>query len=240
MTVAGYIFQVEHDADVPDQNHQQTDLQSYAALLGVSIDIFYIEMGISIKRPFHKRDTGARILDELTEGDMLLTGRAEWVLSSAKDGLGLITLLAEKGVALYCQDLDGNLSTPEKRKLVVSEGKAEFTQKLLASLAVCEGSRHGEAIKAAKRQMAREGKYIGGPVPFGWQVKNGVLRKDREQQKIINQIKRWRSDRWSYRDIAVKLRKNLGVKLSHEGIRKVLLNSAAREGKKTGSGYPKF
>jgi DNA invertase Pin-like site-specific DNA recombinase len=232
MTVAGYIFQVEHDPTIPDQKRQQADLQSYAAQLGVKVDFYCVEKGISIKRPFGKRVEGVRILGELGRGDVLLTGRAEWVLSSAKDGLGLLTQLEEKGIALYCQDLNENLSLPEERKLVVSEGKAEFTKKLLAVLAVCESSKHGESIKAAKRQMAKEGRYIGGPVPFGWQVKDGFLKKDRGQQKVIGQIKKWRADRWSYRDIAAKLREKHGVKLSHEGIRKVLLKSDAGDGKR--------
>lgn len=231
MTVAGYIFQVEHDPTIPDQNCQQTDLQAYAEQLGVKVDFYCVEKGISIKRPFGKRAEGAKILDALGKGDILLTGRAEWVLSSAKDGLSLVTLLEEKSIALYCQDLDENLSIPEERKLVVSEGKAEFTKKLLAALAVCEGSQHGESIKAAKRQMAKEGRYIGGPVPFGWNVKDGFLKKDREQQKVIGQIKKWRADRWSYRDIAAKLREKYGIKLSHEGIRKVLLKSDDSEGR---------
>ncbi len=231
MTVAGYIFQVEHDPTIPDQNRQLTDLQSYAAQLGMKVDFYCVEKGISIKRPFGKRVEGAKILGELAQGDILLAGKAEWVLSSARDGLDLITQLKKKGVALYCQDLNENLSIPEERKLVVSEGKAEFTQKLLKALAVCESSKHGESIKAAKRQMAKEGRYIGGPVPFGWRVRDGFLKKDVEQQKVISQIKKWRADRWSYRDIVTKLREKFGIKLSHEGIRKVLLKSESRNGK---------
>lgn len=229
MTVVGYIFQMEHDPNIPSQKNQQNELCSYAAQLELVVDFFCVEEGVSIKRPFDKRKEGGKILGELEDGDILLTGRAEWVLGSAKDGLSLVTHLEERGIALYCYDLGENVSLPEERKLVVSEGKAEFTKKLLAALAVCESSKHGEAIKAAKRQMVKEGRYIGGPVPFGWQVKNGFLKKDQEQQKVIKQMRKWRSDRWSYRDIAVKLRENLGVKLSHEGIRKVLLNSDARD-----------
>ncbi len=235
MTVVGYIFQAEHDPGIPDQVSQQRDLESYAAQLGIKVDYCCVEKGTSIKRPFGKRSEGTKILDGLTKGDVLLTGRAEWILGSARDALTLVTLLEERGVALYCRDLDENLSLPEERKLVVSEGKAEFTKKLLRSLAACEISKHGESIKAAKRQMAREGRYIGGPVPFGWYVKDGFLKKDREQQKVIRQMRRWRLDRWSYRDIAIKLRENLGVRLSHEGVRKVLLSSDAGDEKKNKS-----
>ena len=37
MTVIGYIFQVEHDPNIPNQKSQQTDLQSYATQLGVAV-----------------------------------------------------------------------------------------------------------------------------------------------------------------------------------------------------------
>lgn len=223
MTVVGYVFLDEQDTEIPDEVSQQKVLNDYAGQLGLALDGFSVEVGVSKKRPFLDRVEGQRLFARLQRGDVILVSKAEWVLGSAREGLRFLTALAEQGIALYCGDLEENISLPAERKLVVSEGQAEFTKKLLNSLAAIESSRHGEAIKAAKRQMTREGKYIGGPVPFGWYVKDGFLARDKEQQKVIRQMRKWREDRWSYRDISLKLGDTYGIRLSHEGVRKVLL-----------------
>lgn len=229
MGAIGYIFQSASDSEIPDGTIQENVLEKYARQLGVEIKYYCYERGSSLRRPFGERLAGAKLLDDLQHGDVLLTGKAEWVLCSAKEGGKLLNQLEKKGVALYCLDLEANISLPQERKLMVSDGQAGFTKKLLRSLAACESSKHGEAIRAAKREMLKEGKYVGGPIPFGWRVTNGYLTKDKEQQRIIRQIKKWRSDRWSYRDISVKLHDSFGIKLSHEGVRKVLKGDEARQ-----------
>ena len=229
MSAVGYVFQLATDPDIPAEDVQQTALAKYAGQLGTEIHYYCYERGISLRKPFRERAAGAELLNNLQAGDLVLTGKAEWVLSSAKEGGKLLGHLEKMGVALYCLDLDANISLPQKRKLMVSDGQAGFTRKLLKSLAACESSKHGEAIRAAKQEMLKEGKYVGGPIPFGWQVKNGYLVKDKEQQRIIRQIRKWRLDRWSYRDIAAKLYDDFGLKFSHEGVRKVLIGNEARQ-----------
>jgi len=225
MNVTGYIFVEQSDGDEQQISRRQHELQEYAAQRGFSLHTFAVERGSSVKRPFRKRPQGRRILTESRPGDIVITGKAEWVLGSAREGLRLVTTLEEKNVSLYCLDLDEDISLPQERKLMVYEGGAALTRKLLMALAVCESSSHGESIEAAKKRMREDGKYIGGPVPFGWRVSDGFLRKDREQQKIIRRIEKLRGDRWSYRDIAIKLKENYDVHLSHEGIRKILQNN---------------
>jgi DNA invertase Pin-like site-specific DNA recombinase len=228
MDAIGYVFQSTYESEIPDGDVQEVALK-YARQLGMDIQYYCYEQGASLRKPFHERPAGGKLFDNLQHGNVVITGKAEWVLCSAKEGGKLLNQLEKKGVALYCLDLDANISLPQERKLIVSDGQAGFAKKLLKSLAACESSKHGEAIRAAKREMLKEGKYVGGPIPFGWRVKNGSLTKDKEQQRIIRQIKKWRSDRWSYRDISVKLRDSFGIKLSHEGVRKVLIGDEARQ-----------
>jgi DNA invertase Pin-like site-specific DNA recombinase len=223
MTVIGYIFLGESDTGIDGVKEQRSTLEQYAASLGLRLDRLCIDRGVSLKRPFGERPQGRGFLAEVEPGDIIVAAKAAWVLGSAREGLNLINRLREKNVSLYCVDLAENLSLPMARKLVVYEGGATLIRQLLMSIAECESSSHGDSIKAAKRQMKKEGKYLGGPVPFGWQVKAGFLVKDVEQQKIIRKIQKLRADRWSYRDIAGKLKDLFGVQLSHEGIRKILL-----------------
>ncbi|MBM9603446.1 recombinase family protein [Desulfopila inferna] len=223
MTVTGYLLLEESAADITAVDIERRTIERYAATIGVRLDHLRIEQGTSIRRPFAERTQGRKILAEIEKGDSIVAGKAEWVLSSAREGLHLINMLQERKVALYCADLEENITLPVERKLVVYEGGADLVKRLLISLAACESSSHGDSIRAAKRQMKKEGKYLGGPVPFGWHVKAGFLVQDREQQKVIREIRKLRADRWSYRDIAQKLTHLFGLQLSHEGIRKILL-----------------
>ncbi len=160
----------------------------------------------------------------MKEGDVLIVQKASWLLSSAKEAARLIKGFARKNIELHCADLGENISIPAERKLVVSEGSAAIVMGVMEALALCESSKHGESIRAAKKQLKKEGRYLGGPVPFGWKVNStsGELVQNPSEQRVIKEIIRLREDRWSYRDISVKLREGFQVKLSHEGIRKIL------------------
>lgn len=218
MTVAGYIFKEDENCNIEEQ---RSAIEQYSVSLGLRIDHIYIEKAV-LKQPFAERSEGRRIVKLLQSGDSIICCNVKWVLASARDGLRLITSLRNKEISLYCVDVGENLSMPAERKLVVSEGGAELVKKLLGALAACESSKHGDSIRTAKQQMKKEGKYLGGPVPLGWKVKDGFLIKDAEQQKIIASIRKLRTERWSYRDIAKKLNDHYNVQLSHEGIRKIV------------------
>lgn len=221
MNVRGYLFSDEQD-DGAVEAHMR-EMEHFTAGLGGRLSLYYVETDSSLKMPFRERAEGKKLLADLQSGDVIVTAKAEWVLSSAKEGLGLISSLAENAISLYCVDLGENITLPSPRQLVVSEGNAQLIRKLLESLAVSESTTHGQSIKAAKRRMKKEGKYLGGPVPFGWCVQGEYLVKDKEQQKIIREIRKLKADRWSYRDIAKKLNERFDIHLSHEGVRKVLI-----------------
>jgi len=223
MSVFGYIFLALEKENLVAAEEQQAALCSHAQSAGTVIEEFFVEEGATLKRPFKERTTGSRLVARCSAGDVILTTKAAWILSSAGEGSKLLRKLRENDVSLYCLDLGENITVDEKRKLIVYEGCAGIVQKLLASLAVCEGSKHGEAIRATKRSLKKQGKYIGGPVPFGWEVnEERVLVQNKEQQEIIQAILAMRKDRWSYRDISKKLDVEFGIQLSHAGVRRIL------------------
>lgn len=224
MSVIGYILPDQSTAHGISVGEQQRNIRRFGLELGENVDNIYIEEGSSLKRPFRERKEGKRILKTVQSGDIIIAMKTEWILGSAREGLWLVKTLHSRAVSLYCVDLGENLSLPTERKLMVSEGSALIIKKLLQALVVCERSKHGESIKAVKRQMKKEGKYLGGPVPFGWKVENGFLIKDNERQQVIEEIQKLRSDRWSYRDIVRKLKEKFGIQLSHESIRRISKN----------------
>jgi DNA invertase Pin-like site-specific DNA recombinase len=225
MSVFGYIFSALDKEQQVTVEEQQDALNDYARSIGLPIEDIFIEDGATLKKPFKERTAGGRLMGRCIAGDAIITMKAAWILSSAGDGVSLLQALRKKNIAMHCVDLGDNISVDEKRKLVVYEGCAGIVQKLLSALAVCESSSHGEAIRATKRTLKKKGKYIGGPVPFGWEVNDKrVLVHNKEQQKIITTIAAWREDRWSYRDISRKLKDEYNVQLSHAGVRRILDN----------------
>ena len=223
MRVFGYIFLARDIHHVVPEGEQQVALLEYGRGLGCPVDEIIIEDTALLKRPFKDRPAGGKLLRTCSAGDTILVMKAAWVLSSADDGDRLLRMLRTAQIALHCLDLGGNISLPEKRRLMVSEGPAAVVEKLLAALTISESNRHGQAIRRAKKHGKELGKYLGGPVPFGWEVnREGCLAPNQGQQRIITAILEMRRDRWSYREISQKLRDEHKIRLSHEGVRRIV------------------
>jgi DNA invertase Pin-like site-specific DNA recombinase len=223
MSVFGYVFLSLEKEHLVTEEEQRAAIYNYAQKIGSEIEELVVEEGTSLKQPLKERIEGSKLLQKCLIGDSIIIVKAEWILGSAGDGATLLQTLRQKDIALHCIDFDRNISVDEKRKLIVSEGCAGIIRKVLSALAVCERSSHGQAIRETKRSLKNQGKYIGGPVPFGWEVnKERVLVQNDAQQKIIQAIITMREERWSYRDIATKLKEEFDVQLSHAGVRRIL------------------
>ena len=231
MAVYGYIFVAQERDHLVDEKEQRVMLEKYAGDNGFVLNECFTEEGASLKKPFRERKSGGRLLHQCQSGDVIFVLRGSWVLSGASDGEKLLKIMRKNSISLYCADLGTNISLKEKRRLTVYEGGAELVANLLAALAICESSKHGEAIRAAKRTRKKLGKYLGGPVPFGWRVSDeGTLVPRVEEQEIIGQILHLRNDRWSYRDISRKLLDEKGIRLSHEGVRRIVSSTRKSTG----------
>ncbi len=223
MAVYHYIFLPVTREPGAALGDQQRLLTEFSAEKGLQSPELFVEQNVSARKPLGQRPVGEQILAKLKPGDVMVCARVKWLFANGRDAAALIDELKRKGVSLYGVDLQENLTMPGERKLIVSEGNAELIQRLVKIFAEFETSSHGDAIKATKRVKKRQGKYLGGPVPFGWKIdEQGFFIKDQQQQMIIEEIKVLRDDRWSYRDISKKLRENHGISLSHEGIRRIL------------------
>lgn len=232
MKIFGYIFLAEDKHHLVPAAEQQAVLEEYGRNLGRPLTEIFVEEATPMKRLFKDRSAGSKVLRSCVSGDAILVMRTEWVISSAGEGERLLRFLAGKGVALHCIDLGGNISLPEKRRLMISEGPAAVVGKLLSALTVSETSRHGQAIRRAKKNRKDQGKYLGGPVPFGWEVSpEGHLVPYEPQQEVIRSIVNMRRNRWSYREISQKLKDEQKVRLSHEGVRRIISGIAGKAGK---------
>lgn len=231
MAIYGYIF-IGGQQESPGEDVQRGAINAYAgSTLQGEITDFFIEEGASLKGPLRERRAGRKLLERCGPGDSIVTMKVEYILGSASEASKLVRRSRKQGIAIHCVDIGGNISLDEKRRLAVFEGNAAVIDILLKALALCESSRHGDAIRAAKKNRKKEGKYLGGPVPFGWQVnRQGILVEFPEQQKIIRRIRKLREQRWSYRDISKSLKSDYDVQLSHEGVRRILLADEKKKG----------
>lgn len=232
MAIYGYVFISQEEGSGVDTEHQKNAISRYAQKkLGDEVNEYFIEEGTSIKRALRERPVGSKMLSRTAPGDSIVVMQIEWILGSASEASRLMSRARREGVGIHCLDLGANVSLDEKRRLAVTEGNAVLIGKLLKAMAICESSRHGDAIRAAKKTRKDEGRYLGGPVPFGWQVsRKGFLEENGEQQKIIARIRKLRDQRWSYREISKTLRSEHEVKLSHEGVRRILISNDKKKG----------
>lgn len=234
MACIGYLFlTLEKELRVSLAEQQQA-ISAFGGALGKTIEEFFVEQGVSLKQALSNRPQGKKILEGLQAGDALFVAKASFVLGSSREATRLLQMLRGREVSLFCLDLNEDIALDKERKLVVSQGGAMLVQMVLAALALCDSCRHGEAIRATKRTRKKEGKYLGGPIPYGWQVGDGgILVQHLEQQRVIREMLKLREDRWSYRDIAKKLLEKYDLGLSHEGIRRILeVNSQKKEEEK--------
>lgn len=227
MTIIGYIFlDSARDALIP-MAEQQKVLEQYAKELGTFCDELLVEQSFSSATILQERTEGKALLEHVQDGDSILVMKAKWVLGNAKNALLLLDLLKDRGVSLFCVDLGGDLVKETERKLAISKGIAPLVYALCEALSQpTESVGHSAAIRAGKEKQKKEGKYLGGPVPFGYQVAaDGRLQRDSEQQHMIETMLSMKADRWSYRDIAKKMETQYGLKFSHEGVRRILLKN---------------
>lgn len=228
MTIIAYIFLDLDRRSLIPLAEQQEVLDAFASRHNMRCTEVLIEQSCSIALPFRERDEGKRLLENVQSGDVVFTMRAEWVLGSPLEALSLLSVLKGKEVSFYCADLDGDIVLNTERKLRVTEGIAPLVYNLCKALSVnVKKKGHGEAIRAGKARKKKDGKYLGGPIPFGYSLDDeGCLQKDAQQQGIIDEMQNLKRDRWSYRSIAKKIEEEYDLKFSHEGVRRILLKNA--------------
>ena len=227
MTTIGYIFLDVNRDDLISLEQQRHAIEEYAHELNLPCDELLVEQSYSPVVPLIERNEGSQMLENMERGDSIIVMQAKWVLGNPGTALSLLGILKKKQISLYCVDLAGNISMPTQRKLLSSKGISTIVTQLCEALSYGESSKHGAAIRAGKARLKKEGKYAGGPVPYGWQVgEDGKLHQNPNQQTFIAEMIRLKKDRWSYRDISIKMHEEHGLKLSHEGIRRILLKNS--------------
>lgn len=215
MAVYGYCrVSTERQADEGESlGTQQRTVEGYAMMNGLKVDRMFIERGVSASKPLADRPEGANLLAALQPGDAIITAKLDRMFRSALDALDVLNRLKKESISLHMVDLQGDVTGNGISKLV-------FT--ILSAVAEAERDRIRERIRDVKRDQKTRGRYLGGSVPFGWELTaGGELLQEDLQQDAIRRMVRMRQRGASLRTIAKTIQAE-GFKLTHVGVKKVI------------------
>ena len=91
-----------------------------------------------------------------------------------------------------------------------------------SAFATFEKERIATRIREVKQIKKSQGKFTGGKAGFGYEVIDGVKVANKDQQKVISEMRRLKTRGKSYRYIATWLEKNKGVEMTFMGVRRLL------------------
>lgn len=191
---------------------QERQIMGHVMMLGLTVDRVFVERGVSGSVPLADRDEGAALLTALKPGDVVITAKLDRMFRSAVDALGVLDDLKSRKVSLHMIDLGGDVTANGISKLV-------FT--ILSAVAEAERDRIRERVAQVKADQRGRGRYLGGKVPYGYQVgADGELVEVPEQQAVIVRAKELRDEGKALRTVQQTLAKE-GLKLSLAALHRV-------------------
>jgi putative DNA-invertase from lambdoid prophage Rac len=150
---------------------------------------------------------------KLQRGDIVIAAKLDRLFRSALDALKVVESLKTRGAKLHLLDLGGDISGNGLSKLFLT---------IAAAFAEAERDRIRERIGQVKADQKARGRYLGGKVPFGFQIGDaGELVEIRAEREAISEMAALRAQGRPLRAIA-KAMQAKGFKISHEGVVGVL------------------
>lgn len=218
MAVYGYVrvSTTRQAADGESLDVQQRTVTGYALMHGLAINRVFVERGVSGAKSLAERPEGAALLAALKPEDAIITPKLDRMFRSALDALDVLGQFRRRRITLHMIDLGGDVTANGISKLV-------FT--ILSAVAEAERDRIRERIATVKRDQKARGRYLGGIIPFGWQLgADGALVALPAQREAIWRMRELRAAGASLRAIAAAMQ-TAGHRLSHEAVRGILARS---------------
>ena len=192
---------------------QRRQIEGYAHMHGLTLADVLIEEGVSGSIPVEERPIGGQLFAKLQRGDIVIAAKLDRLFRSALDALKVVESLKGRGVKLHLLDLGGDIAGNGISKLFLT---------IAAAFAEAERDRIRERIGQAKADQKSRGRFLGGDVPFGFEVgADGALVPIGPQQEAIREIGALRAQGRSLRAIRDEMRAK-GFQISHEGVSRVL------------------
>ena len=222
MAVYGYarVSTVQQADEGESLDIQRRMLEGWAHMHGKALTEVFIERGISGSVPVAERPEGGKLWAHLKRDDVVVAAKLDRLFRSALDALQTVEWLRSRGVSLVLLDLGGDIS---------SNGLSKLFLTIAAAFAEAERDRIRERVAQVKADQRARNRYLGGVVPFGWQVgEGGELVEVLEQQMAIRRMIELRASGASLRSIAAEMAM-AGHRISHVGVKNVLDAAATLE-----------
>lgn len=189
-------------------------LYGYALQQRLELARVFVERGVSGSTPIGQRPEGAKLPAVLRAGDVILTPKLDRTFRSALDALGELDELRAQKVALHMLDLGGDVTGNGISKLV-------FT--ILSAVAEAERDRIRERVADVKKDQRRQGRYLGGIVPLGYQPgPDGALQPVAAEQAIIARARELRQAGKPLRATRATVEAEHGRKLSLDALSRLV------------------
>ena len=177
---------------------QQAKIRAYAELYGLDLVDVVIDAAQSAKsldRPGLRR---ALSMLEHCEAEALLVVKLDRLTRSVRD-LGQL-------VEDHFADADGPALLSVSEQVDTRTAAGRLVLNVLGAVSQWEREAIGERTSAAMRHLADRGAYIGGQVPFGYQLaQGGRVEAHPQEQRVIAAARQLREDGLSLREIAREL-----------------------------------
>lgn len=179
--------------------------------------VVFSDPAVSGSLPLAERPQGGEMLSRLTPGTTVIAFDIDRMFRDAADALTMVKELQQKGVDLVFTKLGLDP--------VTKNGTAKLIFGVLASCAEWERQKITDRMTQGRRAKASQGGYTGGPVPFGYRKvgdgRTATLEPVEKEQEAIELAKKLRRKGLSSRAIAMKLKMQLGVVVSHVTVNRI-------------------
>ena len=182
MAVYGYcrVSTLKQASEGESLDVQRRQIEGYALMHALTLSDVLVEEGVSGSIPVEERPAGRALFAGLQRGDIVIAAKLDRLFRSALDALKVAESLKGRGVKLHLLDLGGDIAGNGISKLFLT---------IAAAFAEAERDRIRERIGQAKADQKSRGRFLGGDVPFGFEVgADGALVPVEVQQAAIREI----------------------------------------------------
>lgn len=181
MKVAVYCrVSTEDQADARTIENQVDFARRFCALHGLEIYGFYLDEGVGGAVPVEKRPAGSRLVADALEGRFgaVCVYRLDRLARTALEILRTHQRLSDARVVLKSMTENFDTSTPS----------GKFFMTTLGGIAEIERETIAERMRLGKDRALREGRWPGGPPPYGYSLAHRRLVVDPGQARTVREI----------------------------------------------------
>ena len=155
-------------------------IQTYCLQRGWYLFERFQDLGIEWETNFKNRANGARLLNLVSSGDIIICSHLERLVSSSVEARELADFFRDRQVQLHIVELGGDITN--KTFMLEFSIAAELFSKL-------DRRKSAERIKSVKHKQKSKGRYLGGSRPFGYMIhENGKLIENPIEQRLLKKI----------------------------------------------------